>query len=90
MDFWLRLYTHCIFPSVALGTASLKFVVEAVYLGYIISSNLKDDSDVYKQVKQLNTIGKYWFAIWLDVTKRWNVNSLEHIAEHYIPYHKNK
>ena len=40
-----------------LGTASLKFVVEAVYLGDKISSNLKDDSDVYKQVKKLNTIG---------------------------------
>ena len=36
---------------------SLKLVVEAVYLGHTISSNLKDDSDVYKQVKKLNRIG---------------------------------
>ena len=27
----------------------MKFVVEAVYLEHIISSNLKEDSDVYKQ-----------------------------------------
>ena len=40
---------HSVLPSVALGAASLKFVVEAVYLEHIISSNLKDDSDVYKQ-----------------------------------------
>ena len=40
-----------------LGTASLTFVIEAVYLGRIVSSNLKDDSDVYKQVKNLETIG---------------------------------
>ena len=36
------IYVMCT-PSVALGTASLKFVVEAVYVGHIISSNLKDD-----------------------------------------------
>ena len=35
----------------------LEICVEAVYLGHNISSNLKDDSDVYKQVKKLNTIG---------------------------------
>ena len=57
MAFWPRSYTQCVLPSVALGTASLKLAVETVYLGHIISSNLKDDSDVYKQVKKFNTIG---------------------------------
>ena len=57
MPFWPLSYTQSVLPSVALGTASLKFVVEAVYLGHNISCNLKDDSDVYKQVKKLNTIG---------------------------------
>ena len=56
MDFWLRLYTHCIFPSVALGTASLIFVDEAIYLEHNMSFNLKDDSDVYKQDEKCNTI----------------------------------
>ena len=46
MAFWPRSYTQCVLPLVTLGTASLKFVVEAVYLGHIISSNLKDDSDI--------------------------------------------
>ena len=55
MAFWPQSYTQCVLPSVALGTASLKFVVEAVYLGHHISSNLKDDYDVYKKVKNLNT-----------------------------------
>ena len=42
-----RSYTQCVLTSVALGTTSLKYVVEVVYLGHFISSNLKDDSDVY-------------------------------------------
>ena len=46
MAFWQRSYTHCVLPSIALGVASFKFVVEAVYLGHSITSNLKDDSDV--------------------------------------------
>ena len=50
------IYTMCT-PLGALGMASLKFVVEAVYLGQIISSNLLDDFNVYKQVKILETIG---------------------------------
>ena len=57
MAFWPRSYTQCVFPSIALGTASLKFAVETVYVGHIISSNLKENSDVYKQIKKLNTIG---------------------------------
>ena len=52
MAFWPRSYTQSVSPSVALGTASLKFVVEAVHLGLIISFNLKDDSDVYKKIKK--------------------------------------
>ena len=40
-----------------IGFYSLKFVVEAAYLWHIISSNIKDDSDVYKWVKKRNTIG---------------------------------
>ena len=39
MAFCARSYTQCVLPLVALGTASLKFVVEAVYLGHNISSN---------------------------------------------------
>ena len=46
------MFHQCVLPSVALGKASLKFVVEAVYLWHIISSNLKADYDVYKQVKK--------------------------------------
>ena len=51
LGFWPRLYTQCVLPSVALGTDSLKIVVEAVYFGHFISSNLKDDPDVYKYAK---------------------------------------
>ena len=50
------MFHQCVLPSVALGKASLKFVVEAVYLWHIISSNLKDVSVVYKHVKKLKTI----------------------------------
>ena len=57
MTFWPRSYTQSVLPSVTLGTDSLEFVVEAVYLGHNKSSNLKDDSDVYKQAKKLNTVG---------------------------------
>ena len=57
MTFWPRLYTQYVFPLVVLGTVSLKFVFEAVYFVHITSSNFKDVSDVYKQVKKLNTIG---------------------------------
>ena len=55
MAFWPRSYTQCVLFSKALGTTSLKFVVEAVYLGHIISPELKDDSDVYKHIKRLST-----------------------------------
>ena len=48
MVFWPRSYTQCVLPTVALGTASLKSVVEAVYPSHIINSKLKDDYDVYK------------------------------------------
>ena len=34
----------------------MKFAVETVYLVSIISSNLKDEFDVSKQVNKLNTI----------------------------------
>ena len=64
MAFRPRSYTQFVLPLVALNkqkqanelyfipiTPSLKFVIEAVYLGHNISSDLKDDSDVYKQVK---------------------------------------
>ena len=44
MVFWPRPYAQCVLPSGVLGTASLKFVVEAVYFCHIISTNLKDDS----------------------------------------------
>ena len=47
----------CVLTSVVLVTAPLKFVVEAVYLGHTINSNLNDDSDVYKRIEKLNTIG---------------------------------
>ena len=57
MAFWPRSITQHVLPTVTLGTASLNFVVEAVYLGHNISSNLKGDSDVYKHSKKLNTIG---------------------------------
>ena len=57
MALWQRSYTQYVLPSVALDTASLKFVVGAVYLGHNIRSNLFDDSDVYEQAKKLNTIG---------------------------------
>ena len=43
------------FGSVRYGLHEV--VVEAVYLGLHLSSDLKDDSDVYKRVKKLNTIG---------------------------------
>ena len=69
MAFWPPSYTQCVVPSVALGTASLKFVVEAVYLGHNISSNLKDDSDVYKQIKKRKTIGKILFRKFAGVLK---------------------
>lgn len=53
--------TYCIVcamstPSVELDTAFLKFVAEMVHFGHIISPNLKDDSDVHKQIKKLNAI----------------------------------
>ena len=41
-----RIHNVYVNPSVALGTASWKFVDEAVYSGPSISSNLEDDSDV--------------------------------------------
>lgn len=56
VTFWPRLYTQLVLPKLSLGTASLKFVDETVYLGHFIISNLKDDSDAYKQVKKLNMI----------------------------------
>ena len=57
MSFWPRSYTQSVLPLVALGTSSLKFGVEAVYLVYIIRSNLIDDSDIYQQVRKPNTVG---------------------------------
>ena len=41
-----RLYTQSVLLLVALGTVSLKFIDEMVYLGHSIRSKLKDDSDV--------------------------------------------
>ena len=47
---------RALIDEIALSTASLKLIEEAVYLGHIISSNRKDCSDVNKQVKKVNTI----------------------------------
>ena len=52
MAFWPRLYTQRVLPLVVLGMAPLKLVDQAAYLGHIINSNLKDDSDLYKQIKK--------------------------------------
>ena len=57
--FWPRSYTQCVLPSALLGTAYLKFDVEAVYLGYNITNNQKDVSDVYKLMTKLNSIGNF-------------------------------
>ena len=46
-------YLMYVLPSVAVGATSMDFVGEAVYLGHFISSDLKDNSDVYKQDKKL-------------------------------------
>ena len=50
LAFWPQSYTQCVLPS-------MEFVVQVVNLGHILSSNLKDDSDIYKQVKKLKKIG---------------------------------
>ena len=70
MAFWPPSYTQCVLPSVALGTTSLKFVVEAVLPGHIISSNLYDGSDVYKQVKKLNTIRYVLICFFASCSKK--------------------
>ena len=35
----------------------IEFLHENVYLGHVINTNLKDDVDIYRQVKKHNTIG---------------------------------
>ena len=70
MAFWPRSYAQCVLSSIVLGTASLKFVVEAVYLGHNISYNLKDDSDANKQVKKLNTIGNVLIRKFASCSKK--------------------
>ena len=50
IDFWSRLCTQCVLPLVSSGMTSLRFVDAAVYHWLILSSNLNDSSDVYKQI----------------------------------------
>lgn len=57
MAFWPRSYRQAAIAPITLGTASIEFGDEAIYLGHHISHNLKDDSDIYKQIKKMNTVG---------------------------------
>ena len=52
----------------------LEVFVEAVYLGPIISSSLKDDSDVCKQVKKLNTVGNVLIRNFALITELLNLS----------------
>ena len=47
--------TTVVVPSMFLVVASLKFADEAVSYGHFISSNLKNDAVIYRQVEKLNT-----------------------------------
>ena len=53
MAFWPRLYREAVMSPLTLGGVPIQFV----YLGHVVNTNLKDDADIYKQVKKLNTIG---------------------------------
>ena len=85
---WLSGHVQCVLPSVALGIYDLLEICCWSGLSWeFYKLQPKNDSDVYKQVKKLNKIGNVLIREFASCSEKWNVNSSEHIAQHYNVLH---